>query len=243
MCPDELFIRSRPLFGDDGVERIRSAHVALFGIGGVGSFTAEALARAGIGRLTLIDGDEVAPSNLNRQLIATSKNIGMAKVTAAKERILEINPDAEVNAVQMFYTPENAGTLDLSDVDYIADAIDTVTSKIYLIKYAFENKIPVISCMGAGNKLDPTRFRVSTLDKTSVCPLAKVMRRELKSRGVAIDKIKAVWSDEEPAEHKTEVSDAGSNNRRSTPASVSFVPSAAGLVMAGEIICDIAFAR
>ncbi len=221
---------------EEGVKRLADAHVLLFGLGGVGSYTAEALARAGVGTLTLVDGDEVAVSNINRQLPALHSTVGESKVQVVAERIADINPDCKVIQKHLFYSAETAEEVDFADVTYVADAIDTVTSKILLIQKAKELKIPVISCMGAGNKLDPTQFQVAEIEKTSVCPLARVMRTELRKRGIT--GVKAVFSKEEPylQSPKTE-------GRKQTPGSLSFVPSVAGLIMAGEIIKDIAIKK
>ncbi len=218
--------RTEMLIGKDGVDVLKASHVAVFGIGGVGGFTAEALARAGVGRLTLIDSDTVCHSNLNRQIIAVKDTVGRFKTDVMKERILSINPDASVEEKRLFFGNETESAFNWSEIDYIADAIDCVTSKILLAELAEKHGIPIISCMGTGNKLDPTLFRVTDISKTSVCPLARVMRTELRKRG--IKKLKAVWSPEEP------VIKGGR-----TPGSISFVPSVAGLIMAGEIIKDI----
>ena len=208
-------------------EKLNDAKVAVFGIGGVGSFVCEALARAGIGNLTLIDGDVVAESNINRQLIALHSTLGKPKADVMKERISDINPDAKVATVSEFYTKENADIINLSDFDYVVDAIDMVTSKLLLIKSCYDLGVPIISSMGAGNKLDGSRFEVADIYSTSVCPLAKVMRRECKALG--IKKLKVVYSKEEAIK-----------TGHTTVGSVSFVPSAAGLIIAGEVIKDIA---
>lgn len=244
------FSRTAFLLGEDGVERLRNCRVAVFGIGGVGGYAVEALARSGIGTLDLIDSDTVCLSNLNRQIIATRKTIGKPKVEAAKERILEINPDAVVHTYQTFYLPETAEQFDFTKYDYVVDAIDTVTGKIQLVCEAERVGTPIISSMGAGNKLDPTAFRVADIYETSVCPLAKVMRRELKKRGIA--KLKVVYSKEEAMtplmEEEPEEVSAGNESesaiprpakRRQTPGSVAFIPSVVGLIMAGEVIKDL----
>lgn len=216
------------------VEKLLQCHVVLFGLGGVGSYTAEALARAGIGQLTLVDNDTVSTSNINRQLYALSSTVGMNKTEIARERIKDINPDCKVHIKTSFYMPENANDFFDSDYDYIADAIDTVSAKLSLAQQAQERRIPIISCMGTGNKLDPTLFRVSDISKTSVCPLCRVMRRELKLRN--IKKLKVVWSPEEPLKP----AQSGENiNKRAVPGSISFVPPVAGMIMAGEIIKDL----
>ena len=227
------FSRTELLIGKDGVEKLANSKVAIFGIGGVGSFVVEALARAGIGNFVLVDNDEVDITNLNRQIIATHKTIGKPKVEIARERILDINPNANVEIYREFFMPESKGILDNS-IDYIVDAVDTVTAKIELAVRAEKMSIPIISSMGTGNKLDPTRFEVTDIYKTSVCPLAKVMRKELKQRG--IKKLKVVFSKEEP------IKPLNSNeltNKKQVPGSISFVPSVAGLIVAGEVIKDI----
>lgn len=221
------FLRTEMLIGKEAVEKLQKSKVAIFGIGGVGSYTVEALARAGIGKFILVDKDVVDETNLNRQIIATTKTIGRPKVEVAKERILEINPNAEVEIHQEFFMPETQGILDNS-VNYIVDAVDTVTAKIELVLRANQMNIPIVSSMGTGNKLDPTKFEVADIYKTSVCPLAKVMRKELKNRG--IKKLKVVYSKEEPIKQDGE---------KRLPASISFVPSVAGLIIAGEVVKDI----
>ena len=228
------FSRTELLIGKEALERLKKSKVAVFGIGGVGSFAAEALARAGIGKFVLVDKDVVEITNLNRQLIATRKTLGRPKAEIMKERILDINPEAEVTVYQAFYLPETASELIQDDYDYIVDAVDTVTAKIDLVVQAKKRGIPIISSMGAGNKLDPTRFRVADIYSTLVDPLAKVMRRELRSRG--IESLKVVYSDEPPikpmeSEEKTA--------RRHVPGSISFVPPVAGMIIAGEVVKDI----
>jgi len=228
------FSRTELLIGKEALERLKKSKVAVFGIGGVGSFAAEALARAGIGKFVLVDKDVVEITNLNRQLIATRKTLGRPKAEIMKERILDINPEAEVTVYQAFYLPETASELIQDDYDYIVDAVDTVTAKIDLVVQAKKRGIPIISSMGAGNKLDPTRFRVADIYSTSVDPLAKVMRRELRSRG--IESLKVVYSDEPPikpmeSEEKTA--------RRHVPGSIACVPPVAGMIMAGEVVKDI----
>lgn len=228
------FSRSALLLGEDGMDKLKNARVAIFGIGGVGGYVAEALARTGVGKLDLFDNDTVSETNINRQIIATTDTIGQYKVDVMKERISRINPDAEVNAFRIFYMPENSGDYDFSVYDYIVDAIDTITAKIEIVVKAQECGTPVISSMGAGNKLDPTKFEVSDIYKTSVCPLARVMRYELKRRG--IKKLKVVYSKEEalkplPSDEITA--------KKVVPGSVAFVPSAAGLIIAGEVIKDL----
>lgn len=227
----EQFSRTELLIGKEAIEKLNKSKVAVFGIGGVGSFVVEGLARAGVGKFVLVDNDTVSITNLNRQIIATHKTIGKAKVLIAKERILEINPEAEVEIHQEFFMPETKGILD-DTIDYIVDSVDTVTAKIELVVRANELKIPIISSMGTGNKLDPTKFEITDIYKTSVCPLAKVMRKELKSR--EIKKLKVVYSKEEPIKI-----DGNLEGKKQIPASISFVPSVAGLIISGEVIKDI----
>ena len=235
---NEQFQRTALLIGEDGISALQSARVALFGVGGVGSFAAEALIRAGIGKLDLFDNDTVCPSNLNRQLIALHSTIGQFKVDAARDRLLDINPCAEIGAYRLFYLPETADQVDLSRYDYIVDCIDTVSAKIDLAVRAAALKIPIIASMGTGNKLDPSAFEVADISRTSVCPLARVMRQELRRRG--IEHLKVVYSREIPRTPlKDASSDAPTAARRSTPGSVSFCPSVAGLIIAGEVIRDL----
>ena len=231
----ERFSRTGLLIGEENLEKLRNARVAVFGIGGVGGYAVEALARSGIGTLDLIDRDVISISNINRQIIALTSTLGKYKAEVAAQRVKDINPDVRVNVHNMFYTPETAGQFDFSEYDYIIDAIDTVTGKIELVMQADRAGTPIISSMGAGNKLDPTLFEVSDIYKTSVCPLARVMRRELKKRG--IKKLKVVYSKEQPVEQQTREYD--SITKKVTPASIAFVPSAAGLIIAGEVIKDI----
>ncbi|WMI80873.1 tRNA threonylcarbamoyladenosine dehydratase [Anaerotignum sp. MB30-C6] len=226
--------RAELLLGQEGLERLKNAKVAVFGIGGVGSFAAEALARSGIGHLTLIDGDIVSLTNINRQLIATQKTVGQYKTDIMKQRIHDILPETIVESHSLYFTNENRGLIDFSTYDYIVDAIDMITSKIILIEEAKKANVPVISCMGTGNKFDPSRFEVADIAKTSVCPLAKVMRKELKDRGIR--GVKVVYSKELP-QKPAESAEAG---KRQIPGSLSFVPPAAGMVLAGEVICHIA---
>lgn len=230
------FSRTEMLIGKDGIEKLSKAKVAVFGIGGVGSFTVEGLARAGIQNFILVDNDKVAISNLNRQLISTTKTIGKSKVEVAKKRILEINPNAKIETYEEFFLPETKGILN-ETVDYIVDCVDTVTAKIELVIRANKMNIPIISSMGTGNKLDPTRFEVTDIYKTSICPLAKVMRKELRTRG--IEKLKVVYSKEEPIKPIIENQEDKSGTKKHTPGSISFVPSVAGLIIAGEVIKDI----
>ena len=217
--------RTESLIGKKQTDKLNLSHVCVFGLGGVGSFVVEALARAGVGTLTLVDGDDLALTNINRQLIATVGAIGRAKVDVQKERVLSINPNAKVYTHKLFYLPENESDIDFSRFDYVVDAVDTVTAKLIIIQKANQSRVPVISCMGTGNKLDPTAFKVADISKTKVCPLAKVMRKELKARGIT--NVKVVYSEEEPVK------------KERTPASISFVPSVAGLILAGEVIKDI----
>lgn len=225
------FSKTELLIGNEGIKKLQEAKVAIFGIGGVGSFVVEALARAGVGNFILVDKDTIDLTNLNRQIIATTKTIGKPKVEVAKDRILDINPNAKVEIFQEFFMPDSKGILD-EKVDYIIDAVDTVTAKIELVVRAHRLNIPIISCMGTGNKLDPTRFEVVDIYDTIVCPLAKVMRKELKNRG--IEKLKVVYSKEEPIHVKQNI-----NEGKQVPGSISFVPSVAGLIVAGEVIKDI----
>ncbi len=233
------FERTALIFGEENVEKLKSARVAVFGVGGVGGYTVEALARTGIGTLDIIDNDKVCLSNINRQIIATHKSIGQYKVDVAKERIHDINPDAVVNAYKTFYMPDTKDMFDFSKYDYVVDAIDTVTGKIQLVMQAKEAGVPIISSMGAGNKINPAMFEVTDIYKTSVCPLAKVMRYELKRRGVK--KLKVVYSKEKPLSPavKTMDEDASSGSRRAVPGSNAFVPSTVGLIIASEVVKDI----
>ena len=233
------FARTRLLLGDDGISRLAAARVAVFGVGGVGGYAAEALARSGVGTLDLIDSDTVALSNLNRQIIALHSTVGMYKVDAAAERIRDINPAAAVSAYRIFYSPETENMFDFAGYDYIIDAIDTVSAKIALVMNAQSAGTPIISSMGAGNKLDPTAFEVSDIYGTSVCPLARVMRRELKKRGVR--RLKVVYSKEAPVVPLPS-EETPPEGRRQIPGSVAFVPSVVGLIIAGEVVKDLALA-
>ena len=226
---EEIFSREALLIGDEALSRLHGRHVAVFGVGGVGGYVVEALARAGVGALTLIDADVVALSNLNRQLIATLDTVGMPKVEAMRERIARIAPDCRVTCVQQFYLPDNAGEIDLSSFDYVVDAVDTVSAKLELAVRCHELHVPIISAMGAGNKLDPSKLVVTDLYQTSMCPLARVMRRELRKRGV--DALPVVYSTEEA---HTPVLPDGTPSR--TPGSISFVPGAAGLLLASVVV-------
>lgn len=228
---DERFIRTSLVVGESGVDKLNNITVAVFGVGGVGGFVCEALARSGVGNLKLYDGDTVAVSNINRQIIALTSTVGKFKADVMKQRIFDINPCAKVEANNNFLTPENASQLDFSNVDYIVDAVDDVKAKIELAKIADKHKIKIISAMGAGNKLDPTQFEVSDIFKTSVCPLARIMRRELKNIG--IKKLKVVYSKETPKNPPYKI------EGEKTVGSLAFVPSVMGLIMAGEVIKDL----
>lgn len=232
---ENQWIRTELLLGEEAVERLKNSRVAVFGVGGVGGYVAEALARTGVGTFDLIDKDTVSVSNINRQIIATHSTVGRVKVEVMKERILEINPEAEVHIHKCFFLPENASEFDFSKYSYVVDAVDTVTAKIELVMQAQKAGVPIISSMGAGNKLDPSKFEVTDIYKTSVCPLARVMRRELKKRDVK--HLKVVYSTEKALEPKFDLSEK--EERRAVPGSVAFVPSAAGLIAAGEVINDL----
>lgn len=223
----EQFSRTQLLLGDAGIEKLNNARVAVFGVGGVGGFVCEALVRCGIGTFDLIDSDQVVVSNINRQIIATHNTVGKYKVDVMKERMLEINPNVKVNVYKCFFLPDNADEFPFSSYDYVVDAVDTVTAKIELVMKCKETGVPIISSMGAGNKLEASAFRVADIYKTKMCPLAKVMRRELKQRGVK--KLKVVYSEEKPI----------SGAKRDVPGSVAFVPSVAGLIIAGEVVKDL----
>ena len=234
-----IFERTELLVGKEAMEHLRSSRVAVFGAGGVGGYVIEALVRSGIGTLDIIDKDRVSVSNINRQIIATTKSVGMYKTEAAAERAYSINPDVKINIYNLFYSEETAGEFDFSRYTYVVDAVDTVSAKISIIIRAQEKNVPVISSMGAGNKLHPEMFEISDIYKTSVCPLARVMRRELKARGVR--KLKVVYSREEPITPAVKLFD--DESRKPVPASISFVPSAAGLILAGEVVRDITGAK
>ena len=231
---DSQFTRTEMLLGFGTTEKLKSKKVILFGLGGVGSYTAEALARAGVGNITVVDSDSVSLSNINRQLCALHSTVGKPKTEVIRERIADINPECKVTALQKFYLPENSDEFALESYDYIADAIDTVSAKIDLAKKAQDYGIPIIACMGTGNKLNPALFRIDDIYKTSVCPLCRVMRRELKVRG--IKKLNVVWSSEEPLSPLPCGEESG---KRQTPGSMPFVPGAAGLLMASKIITDL----
>lgn len=245
------FSRTELLLGKEAMEKLKNAKVAVFGIGGVGGYVCEALVRSGVGAFDLIDDDKVCLTNLNRQIIATRKTVGKYKTDVMKDRILEINPDARVEVHKCFFLPENADEFPFEEYDYIVDAVDTVTAKISLVMKAQEMNVPIISSMGAGNKLDASQFRVADIYKTKVCPLAKVMRRELKKRGVK--KLKVVYSEEQPTRPVEDMAISCRTNcicppgtahkcteRRDIPGSVAFVPSVAGLIIAGEVVKDLA---
>ena len=240
---DEKFIRMEMMIGYDAAEALKKKSVVIFGIGGVGSYAAEAIARSGIGTITLVDNDVISISNINRQLIATTKTIGSLKTHVMAERISNINPDAKLYCVNEFYNAATADVFHLDDYDYIIDAIDTVSSKLELIQRAQRANTPIISCMGTGNKLDPTKFQIADIYQTSVCPLAKVMRHELRKRGV--QRLKVLYSTELPrktnlwAEHMAR-QEKGQSGSRHIPGSISYVPPIAGMMIAGEVICDLA---
>ncbi|MBR6622788.1 MAG: tRNA threonylcarbamoyladenosine dehydratase [Ruminococcus sp.] len=236
----DRFSRTELIFGKDAMKHLSEARVAVFGIGGVGGYAVEALARSGIGELDLIDNDTVSVSNINRQIIALESTVGMYKTDAAKARIADINPDCKVNVYRTFFMPDTSSQFDFSIYDYVIDAIDTVTGKIEIIMKAQAAGVPVISSMGAGNKTDPTSFKVADIYSTSVCPLARAMRQQLKKRGVK--KLKVVYSTEQSITPKADVSlnEELPPGRRSVPGSNAFVPSVAGLIIAGEVIKDIA---
>lgn len=228
---ENQFSRTKLLIGDDGIKKLNNAKVAIFGVGGVGSYVLEALTRAGVGNIIIVDNDVISESNINRQIIATHSTIGKDKVEVAKNRALDINPNAKIDAFKVFYNNENNNIIDKS-VDYIIDCIDTISSKIDLVVMAKKLNIPIISSMGAGNKLNPTKFEVTDISKTSVCPLAKIMRKELRNRN--IKNLKVVYSKEEPIK----VSMVNEENKK-VPGSISFVPSVAGLIIASEVVKDI----
>ena len=234
----EELLRTAMLLGEEAVEKLTKARVAVFGIGGVGGYTLEALARAGVGQLDLIDSDTVSRSNINRQILATHSTVGMLKVEAGKIRVLDINPDCIVRTWPIFYTPETADQFDFTQYDYIVDAIDTVTGKLQLVQRAQEAGTPIISSMGTGNKLDAAAFEVSDISKTSMCPLARIMRKELGKRG--IKHLKVVYSKEEALSPTGWEEEAKMLGKRQIPGSVSFVPGTAGLILAGEVIKDLA---
>ncbi len=235
---NEQFFRTQMLLGAEALQRLQNARVAVFGLGGVGGYTVEALARSGVGALDLVDNDCVSLSNLNRQILATHSTVGLPKTEAARRRVLDINPQCRVKTWEVFYTPETAGQFDFTQYDYIVDAIDTVTGKLQLVERAFAVGTPIICCMGTGNKLDASAFQVADISKTSMCPLARIMRKELGKRG--IKHLKVVYSQEEAMTPKGWEEEAAAIGKRQIPGSVAFVPGAAGLILAGEVIKDIA---
>lgn len=222
----EQFSRTELLIGKDALEKLHDARVIIFGVGGVGGFVCEALARAGVGTIDIVDNDTVALSNINRQIIALHSTVGLPKVDVMKKRIYDINPDCSVNTHQIFFLPENASQFNFSSYDYVIDAVDTVAAKIAIIELAKKSGVKVISCMGAGNKLDPAQFRIADIAKTSVCPLARAVRHELKKRGIS--GVKVLFSTEQPVTHNADF-----------PASISFVPSVAGFLIAAEVVRDL----
>ena len=234
---EEQFLRTQMLLGEQAVARLHQARVAIFGLGGVGGYVLEALARSGIGALDLIDRDTLSVSNLNRQILATHTTVGQLKVEAGRQRVLDIYPECVVRTYPIFYTPETADQFDFTQYDYVVDAIDTVTGKLALAQQAAEAGTPIISCMGTGNKLDASRFEVADLAKTSMCPLARVMRRELGKRG--IKHMKVVYSQEEAQTPTGWEEEAAAIGKRQIPGSVAFVPGAAGLILAGEVVRDL----
>ena len=233
----EQFLRTEMLLGTRALERLQGARVAVFGLGGVGGYAVEALARSGVGSLDLIDNDTVSVSNLNRQILATHSTVGMRKVDAARQRVLDINPECQVRTYPVFYTPETADSFDFTQYDYIVDAIDTVTGKLALVEHARAAGTPIICCMGTGNKLHASAFQVADISKTSMCPLARVMRRELAKRGIR--HLKVVYSQEEALTPTGWEEEAAALGKRQIPGSVAFVPGAAGLLLAGEVIRDL----
>ena len=233
MSPREELTRTAYVLGEDAIEKLSGARVAVFGVGGVGGYVCESLARSGVGNIDIFDKDVVSLSNINRQIIALHSTVGRPKVEVMRERIMDINPDCVVNTHEVFYLPENADEYDLSKYDYIVDAVDTVSAKLEIILRAKALGIKVISAMGAGNKTDPTAFKVADIQKTEGCPLARVMRRELKKRGIG--KLKVVYSPEEPIKSPYFDSESGKN----LPGSLSFVPSVMGLIISGEVIKDL----
>lgn len=235
----DAFSRTALLLGQEGMEKLKNARVAVFGLGGVGGYVAEALARSGVGALELVDHDTISLTNINRQLLATVDTVGQPKAEAAKKRVLAINPQAEVTARCEFYGPQTAENFDFSRYSYVVDAIDTVTGKLALVTAAKEAGVPIISCMGTGNKLDPTRFRIADISKTSVCPLARIMRKECAKRGIKHLKVLYSTEDPIPSAPVDSLTEELPEGRRALPGSVAFVPSVAGLIIAGEVIKDL----
>ena len=235
----DAFSRTALLLGDEGMEKLKNATVAVFGLGGVGGYVVEALARSGVGALELVDHDTISGTNINRQLLATVDTVGQPKAEAAKARALAINPEAKVTARCEFYGPQTAENFDFSRYSYVVDAIDTVTGKLALVTAAKEAGVPIISCMGTGNKLDPTRFQIADISKTSVCPLARIMRKECAKRGIKHLKVLYSTEDPIPSAPVDSLTEELPEGRRALPGSVAFVPSVAGLIIAGEVIKDI----
>ena len=237
----DIFSRTRFLLGPDAMEKLKNSHVAIFGLGGVGGYVAEALVRSGVGKLDFIDHDTISPTNINRQILATAATIGMDKAEAAADRAKAINPAIQAKAIKTFYLPETADQFDFTQYDYVVDAIDTVTGKMMLIKAAKDAGTPIISSMGTGNKLDPTAFRVADIHETSVCPLARIIRKECRKRG--IEKLKVVYSTEDPIKLELAPDDPAwaelPEGRNALPGSVCFVPAAAGMIIAGEVVKDL----
>ena len=233
----DAFSRTRLLLGSAAMEKLKNSRVAVFGLGGVGGYTVEALARSGVGALDLIDHDTISLTNINRQLLATLDTVGMSKAEAARQRVLSINPDAHVTARPVFYSPDTAADFNFSQYDYIVDAVDTVTAKLALITAAKAAGTPILSCMGTGNKLNPSLFQITDIAKTSVCPLARIMRKECAKRG--LKHVKVLFSTEDPLPATEESTEELPEGRRSLPGSVAFVPSVAGLLIAGEVIKDL----
>ena len=235
------FSRTQFLLGSDAMEKLKSARVAVFGLGGVGGYVAEALVRSGVGALDLVDHDTISLTNINRQILATRDTVGMDKAEAAMKRVKAINPDCDVRAIKTFYLPETAHQFDFTQYDYVVDAIDTVTGKLMLVQAAKDAGVPIISSMGTGNKLDPTAFRVADIHETSVCPLARIIRKECRKRG--IDKLKVVYSTEDPIKTQLPPDDPAwaelPEGRNALPGSVCFVPAVAGMIIAGEVIKDL----
>lgn len=236
---EEAFLRTGMLLGEQALEKLSQARVAVFGLGGVGGYALEALCRSGIGQLDLIDSDTISPSNLNRQILATHSTLGMLKVEAGRQRALDINPRCVLRTYPVFYTPETAGQFDFTQYDYIVDAIDTVTGKLALIQQAKAAGTPIISSMGTGNKLDAAAFQVADISQTSMCPLARVMRKELGKRGIR--HLKVVYSQEQPQSPQGWEEEAAALGKRQIPGSAPFVPGAAGLILAGEVVKDLSF--
>ena len=237
----DIFSRTRFLLGSEAMEKLKNAHVAVFGLGGVGGYVAEALARCGVGNLDLVDHDTISPTNINRQILATHDTVGMDKAEAAAQRAKAINPNCNARALKIFYLPETADQFDFTKYDYVVDAIDTVTGKMMLIKAAKDAGTPIISSMGTGNKLDPTAFRVADIHETSVCPLARIIRKECRKRG--IKKLKVVYSTEDPIKLELAPDDPAwaelPEGRNALPGSVCFVPATAGMIIAGEVVKDL----